>query len=63
MTNMVCANLPHQPHILHQVVYQQEYQDFGFVCGQIKHGQWQFYVVDTRMKGGPKYGTTVNRLP
>jgi len=63
MTNGVCARLPIALNIVHQVVYQQDYQDLGFVCGQIKHGQWVFYVVDTRMKGGGKYATTVNRVP
>jgi hypothetical protein len=64
MTNAVHGQLPIALNIVHQVVYLQEYQNFGFVCGQIKHGQWVFYVVDTRMKTrAGEYATTVNRLP
>lgn len=65
MTNAVCGQLALPGlQILHQAVYQQEYHAMGFVCGQIKHGQWVFYVVDTRMKANAgHFATTVTRLP
>jgi len=46
MTDNVRALLPVAVPVTHSVVYQHDYNDLGFVCGKIKHGQWRFYVVD-----------------
>lgn len=64
MTDDVRANLPVRVDIMHSVVYQHEYHNFGFVCGQIKNGRWKFYVVDTAMTAtAGTYTQTVRAVP
>jgi hypothetical protein len=50
--------------IIHSCIYQQHYNNLGFVFGQIKSGQWRFYVADTssQARGGGHFTTTVTRL-
>ena len=63
MTDNVNMRLPVPVRIVHAAIYQRDYNDLGFVCGQVKHGQWQFYVVDMSLVQVGKYAQTVRRLP
>jgi hypothetical protein len=62
MTTDVITRLAAPVPILHSAIYQRDYDDLGFVFGQIKSGQWRFYVADTRALGAGKGATTVTRL-
>lgn len=62
MTTDVITRLPAPIPIQHSAIYQRDYHDLGFVFGQIKGGQWKFYVADTRATGGGQFATRVKKL-
>lgn len=64
MTTDVITRLPAPVPIVCAAIYKRDYNDFGFVFGQIEKNKWVFYVADTTMlaKGGGHAKTVIRRL-
>jgi len=62
MTTDVITRLPAPIPVVHAAIYGRDYHDFGFVFGRVVHGNWRFYIADTRMLARGGYATRVNRL-
>lgn len=64
MTTDVITRLAAPVPIVCAAIYKRDYNDFGFVFGQLQKGQWKFYVADTSMlaKGGGHAQTVVRQM-